>query len=82
MATTYVDDEHIFTFKAEGPVLFGSFSLRLSTRGSGFSYTEADINSAIQAFADSLNASGHEHIDKVEKIITAAGVSDWDYEPA
>ena len=82
MATTYVDDEHIFNFKAEGPVHFGSFSLRLSLRGSGFSHSETDINTAIQAFADSLNTSGHEHIDKVDKVLTAAGVSDWEYDPA
>jgi hypothetical protein len=82
MATTYTDDEAIYTFTANGPVFFGSFSLRVSTRGSGFSYSEADMDTAIQAFTDSLNASGHESVDSVAKVFTAAGTSDWTYEPA
>ncbi|WP_409469053.1 hypothetical protein [Streptomyces sp. HC307] len=82
MTTTYVDDEQIYTFNADGPTFFGSFTLRLSTRGTGFNYSEADVDAAIQAFTDSLNASGHEHIDRVTKTISAAGISDWMYEPA
>ena len=81
MATSYTDSKTIYTLQANGPVFFGSFSVALGQQP-GFDYTDADIDTAIQAFADSLNASGHEQIDTVVKVTEATGTSDWTYKPA
>lgn len=81
MSTTYTDTKTIYTFQANGPVFFGAFSVVVD-RQVGFSYTEADVDTAVEAFTNSLNTSGHEHVDQVAKVIEAAGTSDWTYEPA
>lgn len=81
MATSYTDSKTIYTLAANGPVFFGAFSVALGLQP-GFGYTEADIDAAIQAFTDSLNASGHERIDTVAKVTEASGTSDWTYKPA
>ncbi len=81
MATSYTDSKTIYTLQANGPVFFGAFSVVLGQQP-GFGYTEADIDAAIQAFADSLNASGHMRVDTVAKVTEATGTSDWTYEPA
>ena len=81
MPTSYTDSKTVYTLEANGPVFFGAFSVVLGQQA-GFGYTEADIDAAIQAFTDSLNASGHEQVDTVVKVTEATGTSDWTYKPA
>jgi hypothetical protein len=81
MPTSYTDSKTIYTLQANGPVFFGAFSVVLAQQP-GFGYAETDIDAAIQAFTDALNASGHERIDTVVKVTEATGTSDWTYQVA
>lgn len=81
MATTYTNADAIYTLQANGPTFFSTFSVTVA-RQVGFGYSESDIDAAMQAFTDSLNASGHQHVDKAVKVFEASGTSDWTYEPA
>lgn len=80
MPTTYTNGRAIYTLEASGPEVSGAFSIAVD-RPSGFTFTEADLDAAVEAFTDSLNASGHERLDRVTKVVEASGVSDWLYQP-
>ncbi|MDT7847183.1 hypothetical protein [Streptomyces justiciae] len=80
MSTTYTNSDTIYTLQANGPTVFGAFSVTVARQS--FGYSEADVDAAMQAFTDVLNASGQVQIDKVVKIFEASGASDWTYEPA
>lgn len=78
MTTTYNDGDVLYTFKSISP----AFTVRVGRFNSQFGYTESDMDSAVQAFTDSLNSTGNTHIDEVNKIFEASGISDWTYTPS
>lgn len=80
MATSYTHGRVTYTFQANGPIFFGAFGTVVDSPGQ-FGYTESDIDAAVKAFVDTLNASGHARIDTVNKVFEATGVSDWTYQP-
>lgn len=75
MTTTYTDVQLTYGFTGT--------SVGVSIDPRGIVYSEADLDTAIQAFADSLNASGNgPTITQVTKTSSqAVGYSDWSYEP-
>lgn len=62
---------------------FNGSSVQVSIDPRGIVYTQADLDAAIQAFADSLNSSGNgPTILRVARWSQASGVSDWSYTPS
>lgn len=82
MTTTYQDNEYVYSFQAtNGPTIGGLLSLKVSDfGGSSGGWTEADLDTAVRAFTDSLNTSALVRIDLVTKYVEANALSDWKYE--
>lgn len=82
MAVAYTNGNPFYEIKWEGPEMFGRIALEPGSVAGLGGLAESDVDAAVIAFADVINAASQYPVSLVTKVYPHAyGVPDWTYVP-